>query len=189
MNAHVDSISALFYISILLLIIKISTAIDTMNTSHSIRDGDSMVSADGSFKMGFFSPGSSKNRYLGIWYNKVSVMTVVWVANREIPVTNSSGVLKITSEGLLVLLNHNESIIWSSNTSRSARNPVALLLDSGNLVVKEEDDNDPENSLWQSFDYPSDTLLPGMKMGRNSKTGFDRHLTSWKTTFFLIFCF
>ncbi|KAG5235585.1 G-type lectin S-receptor serine/threonine-protein kinase [Salix suchowensis] len=141
-----------------------------------------MVSADGSFKMGFFSPGSSKKRYLGIWYNKVSVMTVVWVANRETPLTNSSGVLKITSEGLLVLLNHNESIIWSSNISRSARNPVALLLDSGNLVVKEVDDNDPENSLWQSFDYPSDTLLPGMKIGRNSITGFDRHLTSWKTT-------
>ncbi|KAJ6894432.1 hypothetical protein NC652_028259 [Populus alba x Populus x berolinensis] len=182
MKAYVDSTSALLYISILLLIIKITTAIDTINTTQTIRDGDSMVSADGSFKMGFFSPGSSKNRYLGIWYNKVSVMTVVWVANREIPLTNSSGVLRVTGEGILVLLNHNESIIWSSNASRSARFPVAQLLDSGNIVVREEDDSDLENSLWQSFDYPCDTLLPGMKMGRNSITGFDRYLTSWKTT-------
>ncbi|XP_021664654.2 G-type lectin S-receptor-like serine/threonine-protein kinase At4g27290 isoform X2 [Hevea brasiliensis] len=140
-----------------------------------------MVSAGGSYRLGFFSPDNSFNQYLGIWYNKVSVFTVVWVANRESPLRNSSSVLKITNEGILVLLNQNGSIIWSSNSTRSARNPVAQLLDSGNLIVKEEGDDNMENFLWQSFDYPCDTFLPGMKIGRNRVTGLDRFISSWKT--------
>ncbi|GJS05066.1 G-type lectin S-receptor-like serine/threonine-protein kinase, partial [Tanacetum coccineum] len=36
-------------------------------------------------------PGKSKNRYLGIWYKKISEGTVVWVANRQTPINNTSG--------------------------------------------------------------------------------------------------
>ncbi|XP_073267892.1 G-type lectin S-receptor-like serine/threonine-protein kinase At4g27290 isoform X2 [Populus alba] len=39
-----------------------------------------------------------------------------------------------------------------------------------------------ENSLWQSFDYPGNTLIPGSKLGRNRITGMDWHLTSWKSS-------
>ncbi|KAK9145280.1 hypothetical protein Sjap_005183 [Stephania japonica] len=34
--------------------------------------------------------------------------------------------------------------------------------------------------LWQSFDHPTDTLLPVMKVGLNKKTGHNGLLTSWK---------
>ncbi|XP_037492209.1 G-type lectin S-receptor-like serine/threonine-protein kinase SD1-1, partial [Jatropha curcas] len=37
------------------------------------------------------------------------------------------------------------------------------------------------NLLWQSFDSPCDTLLPGMKIGRNFLTGQETFLTSWKS--------
>ncbi|RVW37239.1 G-type lectin S-receptor-like serine/threonine-protein kinase [Vitis vinifera] len=57
----------------------------------------------------------------------------------------------------------------------------AQLLDSGNLIMRNGNDSDPENSLWQSFDYPCDTLLPGMKFGWNRVTGLDRHLSSWRS--------
>uniref|UniRef100_A0A2N9H8W4 Apple domain-containing protein n=1 Tax=Fagus sylvatica TaxID=28930 RepID=A0A2N9H8W4_FAGSY len=40
----------------------------------------------------------------------------------------------------------------------------------------------PDNILWQSFDYPCDTLLPDMKIGWDLATGLDRYLTSWKST-------
>ncbi|RVW37260.1 G-type lectin S-receptor-like serine/threonine-protein kinase [Vitis vinifera] len=59
----------------------------------------------GAFELGFFSPDSSKNRYVGIWYKKVATRTVVWVANRQIPLTDSSGILKVTDRGTLVILN------------------------------------------------------------------------------------
>ncbi|CAN1222109.1 G-type lectin S-receptor-like serine/threonine-protein kinase At4g27290 [Linum grandiflorum] len=35
--------------------------------------------------------------------------------------------------------------------------------------------------LWQSFDYPTDTLLPYMKLGFDRKTGLNRSVTSWKS--------
>ncbi|MBA0705543.1 hypothetical protein Golax_017731, partial [Gossypium laxum] len=54
------------------------------------------------------------------------------------------------------------------------------LLDSGNLVAKDGKDSNPENYIWQSFDYPSDTMLPEMKIGIDLRTGFHRRLTAWK---------
>ena len=35
--------------------------------------------------------------------------------------------------------------------------------------------------MWQSFDYPCDNFLPGMKLGRNLVTGFERYISSWKS--------
>ncbi|XWS27931.1 hypothetical protein CRYUN_Cryun25bG0022800 [Craigia yunnanensis] len=154
---------------------------DIIIPGQSIKDGETLISAGGSFELGFFSPGSSKNSYVGIWYKKVSAGTVVWVANRETPVSDTSGVLSITSQGILALLNGKNSLVWSSNTSKTAQNPLAQLLESGNLVVKERNDNNLENILWESFDYPCDNFLSGMKLGRNFVTGFERYISSWKS--------
>ena len=92
--------------------------------------------------MGFFSPDNSKSRYVGIWYT-ISSGTVVWVANRDTPLNDHSGVLKVT-DGVVILLNSTNSIVWSSNTSRTAENPVLQLLDNGNHVVKDSNVDDTE---------------------------------------------
>ncbi|KAI3974440.1 hypothetical protein MKX01_017933 [Papaver californicum] len=58
-------------------------------------------------------------------------------------------------------------------------NSVAELLDTGNLVLGLI--NDDTRVLWQSFDHPTDTLLPLMKIGGSSRlTGKKQELTSWK---------
>ncbi|XVF04040.1 hypothetical protein REPUB_Repub05bG0046500 [Reevesia pubescens] len=176
-----ESFAILLLCSFLFANLTISTAVDTLNATQLIRDGETIVSAGGRFEPGFFSPGASRKKYLGIWYKQISVKTVVWVANRELPLNDSSGVLKLTKQGILVLPNHSGSTIWSSNSSRPARNPVVQLLDSGNLIVKEENDSNLENFLWQRFDCLCDTLLKGMKLGRNLVTGLDRYLSSWKS--------
>ncbi|XP_016168174.1 G-type lectin S-receptor-like serine/threonine-protein kinase At4g27290 [Arachis ipaensis] len=140
-----------------------------------------MVSAGGTLAIGFCSiPESSKNRYLGIWYNKVPSRAVAWIANRNTPLNDSSGVLKVAVNGNLFLHSHNNTIIWHSITSRLAQRLVAVLLGSGNLVVKEDGSNDDDlkSFIWQSFGYPYDTLLPGMKLGSDLTTGLTRYLTS-----------
>ncbi|KAE8667302.1 S-locus lectin protein kinase family protein [Hibiscus syriacus] len=159
---------------------KASTATDTISPSESLTDGMTLVSNGGSFALGFFSPDSSTNRYLGIWYNNIPMQTVVWVANRVNPVNDSTGVLKIESSGRIVLQVQNITAVWSTNRTASVENPVLQLLDSGNLVVRDGNDGNPEKYLWQSFDYPSDTMLPGMKIGVDLTTGFDRRLSTWK---------
>ncbi|GLT56875.1 hypothetical protein SLA2020_298900 [Shorea laevis] len=159
--------------------ISAAAAVDTIVPGKSIKIGETLVSSKGSFELGFFR--SSRGLYLGVRYKKPATHTAVWVANRENPLSDGEGVLVLDSKGTLALLNSTKGIIWTSNTSRSAENQVAQLLESGNLVVQDEKNYNEEDYLWQSFDYPSDTLLPGMKVGKNLKTGFDRFLSSWRS--------
>ncbi|PIA32616.1 hypothetical protein AQUCO_04400067v1 [Aquilegia coerulea] len=152
-----------------------------LTASQSIIDGQTMISQGGTFELGFFSPSNTKNRYLGIWYKKIPVQTVVWVANRDLPLNDTSGVLKLGSTGNLVIVNQGESFFWSSsNSSVASAEPVLEFLESGNLVLRDMRSVDSGSYLWQSFDYPGDTLLPGMKLGWNFKTGMNRYLSSWE---------
>ncbi|XP_021749907.1 G-type lectin S-receptor-like serine/threonine-protein kinase At4g27290 [Chenopodium quinoa] len=174
--------TAYILLSLLVFVVTNSVARDTLTTTQSIRDGETLVSSGGTFELGFFTPGSTERKYIGIWFKNVPDQTVVWVANRESPLLNSSGVFRFTNNSLLVLMNNTGSVIWSTNSSRSVLNPIAQLLDSGNFVVRDQTDNNPDNFLWQSFDYPCDSQLPGMKIGRDLVTGLDRYLTSWKSS-------
>ena len=123
---------------------RIISSSDSMTPSQSIQDGETLVSAGGTFELGFFSTENSRNRYLGVWYKDMSPLTVVWVANREKPLNNTSGVLHVNDHGVLILLNARKNTVWSSETSRTAENPIAQLLDSGNLVVKNGRDTNEE---------------------------------------------
>ncbi|KAJ9182779.1 hypothetical protein P3X46_006734 [Hevea brasiliensis] len=167
----------------LIFLFKISTALDTIAPSQSLSDGKTLVSRDGTFELGFFSPYDSQKRYLGIWYGNMPGRTVVWVANRSNPINGSSGLLTINGTGNPVLLSENMTVVWSvSNLTKEAQEPILQLLDSGNFVLRNKNDGDSGIYLWQSFDYPCDTLLPGMKLGWDSKTGLNRHLSSWKSS-------
>ncbi|KAJ9153661.1 hypothetical protein P3X46_027079 [Hevea brasiliensis] len=174
---------AILFCSFLLSTLRIFTAQDTLTPAQSMKDDETLVSADGNFELGFFSQNnSSSSRYLGIWYRKIPIRTVVWVANRENPFSNTLGVLKVNEQGFLILQNSTNGVVWSSNTSSTPQNPVAQLLDSGNLVVKDGHGSNPGNILWQSFDFPYNTLLPGMKLGWNLDLGLDMFLQSWRST-------
>jgi hypothetical protein len=156
-------------------------AIDSLTPNQSIEDGQYLVSKEKNFELGFFSPGNSSNRYLGIRFFKVKEQTLVWVANRNDPINGSAGsVLSIDQRGNLVLYDNYNRSRWSTNVSiRGTTSTVAQLLDTGNLVLVDRDDN--KTILWQSFDYPTDTSLQGMKLGLNRKTGLDRFLISWNS--------
>ena len=166
---------------LLLFFSQISCTTDTITRSQSLPDGSTLISNDGTFELGFFSLGSSTNRYVGIWYKNIPVRTIVWVANRDNPAKDNSNKLIISKEGNLVLLSKNQTLIWSTNTTTKTLNPIVQLLGTGNLILRNGNDhNSEENFLWQSFDYPSNTMLPGMKLGWDLKTGLNRRITSWK---------
>ncbi|KAD2804887.1 hypothetical protein E3N88_38264 [Mikania micrantha] len=175
-----------FSLSLSSLLLSDCAAHDTIYADESIKDGNTIVCSGKMFELGFFSPGNSKNRYLGIWY-KISTVTAVWVANRETPITDRSGMFKVSSYGDLVVLAGGNTTVWSSKTtvSRRSNNPAVVqvqLLDSGNLVVWERDVNSTnKNLIWQSFDHPGDTFLPGMKFGKDLVTGIEWYMTSWKS--------
>ncbi|CAN1319145.1 G-type lectin S-receptor-like serine/threonine-protein kinase RKS1 [Linum perenne] len=158
---------------------------DSIVSNDSITDGSLVISKGGRFALGFFSPGSSRYRYLGIWYFELPERTVVWVANRNNPIAGSSGVLAIDGYGNLSLYRSsvNKVPVWSAKVSWGVHGPcVAQLLDSGNLVLMMDGVRTKMmTTVWQSFDYPTDTLLPGMKVGLNRRTGLNSFLTSWRS--------
>ncbi|KAM3749531.1 hypothetical protein ACB098_05G192600 [Castanea mollissima] len=147
----------------------ISFAVDTITPNQSIVDGQELVSSGESFVLGCFSPGNS------------NPLTIVLVANRENPLNDSYGHLSIGADGNIVLLDGAENTIWSSKSSKAIKVTIAKLLDSGNLVLMDGSDGNTDSYIWQSFEYPADTLLPGMKLGWDIKTGLHLFLTSWKS--------
>uniref|UniRef100_A0A803LL21 Bulb-type lectin domain-containing protein n=1 Tax=Chenopodium quinoa TaxID=63459 RepID=A0A803LL21_CHEQI len=143
-----------------------------------IHDGETIISGDGTFKLAFFSPPHSTDRYVGIWYNKVSEMNVVWVANRNNPLNDSSGLFKITEDGDLKVLNGQKEILWQSNVTYRATNlSKAQLLDSGNLVLLSSN----STILWQSFDHPTNTMFPKMSTTFNKENYKNPLLQSWRS--------
>ncbi|CAN6876811.1 unnamed protein product, partial [Brassica oleracea] len=163
----------------------LSIDVNTLSSTDSltISSNRTLVSHGGVFELGFFKPSALSRWYLGIWYKKlVSDKTYAWVANRDNPLSTSSGSLKISGNNL-VLLGQFNNCVWSTNITRGkSTSPVmAELLPNGNLVMRYSYNNDsPSGFLWQSFDFPTDTLLPDMKLGYDHKTGRNRFLTSWR---------
>lgn len=169
-----------FVLSLIFSFTPTIVALTSITPDESIHYNETLVSAAGTFEAGFLSLGNTQNHYFCIWYKSITPRTIVWVANRDTPLYNSTALFKVTEGGNPVLIDGSGITVWSSNASTTAEEPVLLLLDTGNLVVR--DGSSTENIVWQSFDYPGDTLLPGMTLHVNRVTGVYNSLTSWKNT-------
>ncbi|XP_024993006.1 receptor-like serine/threonine-protein kinase SD1-8 [Cynara cardunculus var. scolymus] len=175
-----DSHGSTFIFIFSLYIPFLSLATDIITPTQPLAMNETLVSSREVFELGFFHFGNN-NLYLGIWYRQIQPRTIVWVANRDAPINSSFGKLIIGDDGNIVLVDRAEIAIWSSNQSVPVINTVAQLLDSGNFVLRRENDENTKNYIWQSFDHPTDTLLPRMKLGLSRTTGINRVLKSWKS--------
>ncbi|XP_015886500.3 G-type lectin S-receptor-like serine/threonine-protein kinase At1g61500 [Ziziphus jujuba] len=155
-------------------------AIYNITSSHVLFQRQTLVSPSQTFELGFFSPNNSGNQYVGIWYKQISPRKVVWVANRKNPLaaTDSSASLTIDSNGNLNLVDGKKKSFWSTDVSVTSNRSVAMLLDDGNFILK---DNSSGKNLWRSFDHPGDILLPKSELRINIKTDQRSVLTSWKS--------
>ncbi|KAM3747669.1 hypothetical protein ACB098_05G052300 [Castanea mollissima] len=154
---------------------------NTLVQRQELKHGDELVSADGKFRLGFFNL-TSNNSYLGIWYDGDSPTNVVWVANPNAPLFGNSASLIIDNYGSLNISYSKMGPPISLYPGQEASNCSAVLLDTGNFVLHElNSDGTVKRDLWQSFDYPTDTLLPGMKLGFSTKSEQTWSLKSWRS--------
>lgn len=161
--------------------LKATVGLDTLypNESLQLESKETLISQGSKFELGFFSLSYSSDSYVGIWYYGIAGdKTIVWVANRNRPITQNYKASIYIQEGILgvfVYDRYNAEIngwIWTANSS-CANATNALLLDNGNFVL-----SDGLSVIWQSFDHPTDTWLPGAKLGKDGSS----ILTSWKNS-------
>jgi hypothetical protein len=172
-DTNMSSRISLLFLFCLGLQFTYATVTDTIRQGQSLNTSDYIQSANGMYKLGFFYQENWTKYHVGIWFSYASDRNVVWVGNREHPFPNSSAVLTFNPDGNLAI-SDGRMLHLLTNNSGGNNNTYARLLDTGNLILT----NTASGVLWQSFDYPTDTLLPGMKI-KDDKTGWS--LTSWKS--------
>ena len=151
---------------------------DTLEQGQELEFLAEKYSASGKFKIAFISLTGGPC-YIGIWYNdnRFRENNTLWVANRDNPILNDPESLTIDDNGdLKITYNGDRSFVLYSG--HEASNVSAVLLNTGNFVLSEISSG---RQLWQSFDYPTHVLLPGMKLGVDRKTGQRWVLTSWRS--------
>ncbi|RYR47696.1 hypothetical protein Ahy_A07g033642 [Arachis hypogaea] len=120
--------------------------------------GTFLISPNGTFKAAIFNPGSQQTSfYLCIIH--VASRTITWSANRGRAVS-SSGQMNLTVKGITISdESGRNNPVWSTPPLRSQVGRL-VLTDMGNLLLL-----DPSNvSLWESFRYPTDTIIIGQSL-------------------------
>ncbi|XP_052136673.1 putative receptor protein kinase ZmPK1 [Oryza glaberrima] len=125
---------------------------------------DVLLSPDGTFGCGFYVVSPTVFTF-SVWFARAADRAVVWSANRGRPVHSKRSRLKLNGRRrALVLTDYDGEVVWNSTVSANATATAtaarARLHDSGNLAVEDASGN----VLWQSFDHPTDTLLPTQRI-------------------------
>ncbi|KAK3134039.1 hypothetical protein QOZ80_6AG0544290 [Eleusine coracana subsp. coracana] len=154
-----------FLLMLIQLFLQI-TAQDSLFPGSSIsveHSSDVLRSPDGTFTCGFQTI-SYNAAIFSIWFSNSANLTIVWSANHGHPVHNWRSRVELDVHGTMVVKDYNGQTVWSNNVSSSFADR-AQLLDTGNLIVKGKGNE----ILWQSFDSPTDTLLPNQNITAATK--------------------
>ncbi|XP_019197720.1 PREDICTED: G-type lectin S-receptor-like serine/threonine-protein kinase LECRK3 [Ipomoea nil] len=126
------------------------------------KSSSSWLSPNGHFAFGFYQQGSS-GYAVGIFLAAIPEKTPIWTANRDTtPIFPTNSTLVLKSDGRLVVeVGQGQDIDIIDNGL-----PITLasMLDNGNFVVYSSD-----GILWQSFDNPTNTLLPGQSLSNGKE--------------------
>ncbi|XP_058782013.1 putative receptor protein kinase ZmPK1 [Vicia villosa] len=148
---------------------------------------DTIVSPTGTFTAGFYPVGENAYSF-AIWFTQkhknLDKATVVWMANRDQPVNGKRSTLSLLKTGNLVLTDAGYSNVWSTNTNSSKLREL-FLSDTGNLILRERSKND--FILWQSFDFPTDTLLPDQNFTRYMNLVSSKSNNKYSSGFYKLF--
>ncbi|KAI9128686.1 hypothetical protein K1719_000169 [Acacia pycnantha] len=154
------------FLSLLFALFSLSVLAQTTNnitlgTSLTAGEVDSFrASPSGEFAFGF-KQIEEDGFLLATWFHSISEETIVWSANGQNLAPKGSKV-ELTSNGWLQLVDPNGLQIWNASSSRTGVIAYAAMLDSGNFVLLGQD----SQNLWQSFEHPTDTILPGQVLNQ-----------------------
>ncbi|KAI3811841.1 hypothetical protein L1987_21573 [Smallanthus sonchifolius] len=178
----------------LLLTIIILSSSSSSPSSHGLTGGSSLfvenkddliVSPNGLFTAGFHQVG--ENAYVfAVWFTQEAASgahIMVWMANRDAPVNGKRSKLTLWKDGNLVLIDAGQYIIWSTQTESESSSVQLKLHNTGNLVLQQQQ----QHTLWQSFDYPTDTLLPNQLFTRNTQLVSSRSSSNHSSGFYKLF--
>jgi hypothetical protein len=150
----------------------------TVNLSLSTTDDSPWLSPSRDFAFGFRQSFNSPDFFLlSIWYYNVPDKTIVWHAkiNGDKLAPRGSKV-KLTADRGLVLTGPQGEDLWTSQ-SLTGDATYGVMNDTGNFVL--EDGN--FKTVWESFQNPTDTILPtqimertGALSSRQSETNFSK---------------
>ncbi|KAL0005427.1 hypothetical protein SO802_012988 [Lithocarpus litseifolius] len=125
-----------------------------LGSSLSPTTNSSWLSHSGLYAFGFYQQA---NGYaVGVFLAGIPQKTVLWTANQDDPPAPGDVTLNFTNDGRLVLQSAQgkETSIASPEGATSAK-----MLDSGNFVLFNS-----KEIVWQTFDYPADTILQGQHL-------------------------
>ncbi|KAK9281369.1 hypothetical protein L1049_004269 [Liquidambar formosana] len=128
----------------------------SLGSSLTPTNNNSWLSPSGLYAFGFYQ---QPNGYaVGIFLAGIPQKTIVWTANRDDMPVSSNATMQFTSNGSLILRSTEGRETYLANTTTAVS--YASMLDSGNFVLYSSD----QETIWQSFEHPTDTLLPGQKL-------------------------
>ncbi|KAF7129814.1 hypothetical protein RHSIM_Rhsim10G0139600 [Rhododendron simsii] len=149
---------------------KIERASEAQQTSTNISLNSSLkptgtnssawLSPSGLYAFGFYRQGSGYA--VGVFAAGLPEKTMVWTANRDDPPIPSNATLSFSDGRLVLDITPAQNPYIDGVTEEIS---VASMLDSGNFVLY----NSVGKIIWQSFDNPTDTILPGQRLvaGKN----------------------
>jgi hypothetical protein len=115
----------------------------------------SWLSGSGLFAFGFYPQDDGFS--IGIWLVNQTEKTIIWTANRDDPPVSSNATLDLTRDGKLLLRTERGREKSISDVAEPATS--AAMLDSGNFVLYND-----SYVIWESFDFPTDTILGGQNL-------------------------
>ncbi|KAL6883314.1 hypothetical protein ACP4OV_010728 [Aristida adscensionis] len=121
-----------------------------------------LQSLDGTFSCGFYEIYTNAFTF-SIWYSNSVDKAVIWSANRGSPVHSWRSAITLRKDGNMVLTDYDGTVVWQTD-GRFPNVQYAQLLETGNLVLKNS-----SGIVWQSFDSPTDTILPTQHISATTK--------------------
>ncbi|KAK7851628.1 g-type lectin s-receptor-like serine/threonine-protein kinase lecrk3 [Quercus suber] len=155
------SIIALFHYHLLVFVITLLVpAIAQVNTNISV--GSALFATDDDST--WTSPSGKQDQFLlAIWFAKIPDETIVWSANGRYPAERESKV-DLNTAGQLVLKGPGGWELWRSSNNENPQVSNGAMLDTGNFVITSKN----SSIIWNSFDKPTNTMLPTQVLGFGS---------------------